>query len=160
MSRTIRRDQKCIFKSGCYGSGNIAVNLSGCGNVNSRTAEHSFGSTSQPAGFLQLFWIAEIHLLSLCLGTDSHESCREPPPCLVSLFAIRLSFPICSTCTQLSPPFPPLPSSVGWTSSRFFSGLSNHSINISTCDVPFSFSGHLFTHLGVLGLQIQTRKGE
>lgn len=137
MSRTTRRDRKWIFKSGCYGSGNVAVNLSGCSNVNSRTAEHSFGSTSKPAGFLQLFRIAEIHLLSLCLGTDSRESCREPPPCPLSLFVIRLSFPICSTCMQLIPPFPSPLTSRACTSSRSFSGLSNHSTNISTCDVFF-----------------------
>jgi len=160
MSRTTRRDRKCIFKSGCSGSGNIAVNLSGCSNVNSRTGEHSFGSTSQPAGFLQLFRIAEIRLLSLCLGTDSCESCWEPPPCLLSLFVICLSFPICSTRTQLGPPFPPLLTSMGWASSHFFSGLSSHSISIFICDVPFSFSGHIFTYLGVLGLQIQTCKAE
>lgn len=76
--------------------------------MNSTTAEHSFGSTSQPAGFLQLFRIAEIHLLSLCPGTDSHESRRERPPCLISPSAIRLVFsPLLSShATQ-----PPAPSS-------------------------------------------------
>lgn len=160
MSCTTRRDWKCIFENGRYGSGNVAVNLSGCSNVNSRTAEHSFGSTSQPAGFLQLFWIAEIHLLSLCLGTDSRESCREPPPYPLSFFVIHLPFPICFACMQLGPPSPPFLTSRACVSSRSFSGLSNHSINISTCDVPFSFSGHLFIHLGIVGLQIQTCKGE
>lgn len=95
-SHTITRDWKRILKSGCYRSGNIniAVNLSGCSNVDSRTAEHSFGSTSQPAGFLQLFRIAEIYLLSLHLGTDSVKAAG-------SLLLARFPF-LLSVCLFLS----------------------------------------------------------
>lgn len=74
--------------------------------MNSTTAEHSFGSTSQPAGFLQLFRIAEIHLLSLCPGTDSHESRRERPPCLISPSAIHLVFSSLLSSHATQPPAP------------------------------------------------------
>lgn len=94
MSHTTGRDQKCIFESGCYGSGNVAVNVSGCSNTNGRTAERSFGSMSQPAGFLQLLRIAEIHLLSLCRGTDSTKAPR-------SLLLVRFCF-FWSVCLLLS----------------------------------------------------------
>lgn len=93
-SHSTGRDQKCIFESGCYGSGNVAVHLSGCSNMNGRTAERSFGSVSQPAGFLQLLRIAEINLLSLCLGTDSTKAPR-------SLLLVHFSF-FWSVCLLLS----------------------------------------------------------
>lgn len=61
-----------------------------CSNVNSRSAEHSFSSTSQPAALLQ----AEIHLLSLCLQQASRTaaSCLllVTFPLLVLLFAFSL----------------------------------------------------------------------
>lgn len=61
-----------------------------CSNVNSRSAEHSFNSTSQPAALLQ----AEIHLLSLCLQQASRTaaSCLllVTFPLLVLLFAFSL----------------------------------------------------------------------
>lgn len=87
---TTRRDQKCICKNRCSMPANRAVHLSLCSNVNSRSAVHSFNSTSQPAALLQ----AEIHLLSLCLQQASRTaaSCLllVTFPLLVLLFAFSL----------------------------------------------------------------------
>lgn len=52
MSRTVRRDWKCIFRSGCYGSGNTAVNCQAA-----------------------VTWITELRNIPLAASPNLQDSC-------------------------------------------------------------------------------------
>lgn len=152
-----RRAQQCVFKNGCYGSGTIAATLSCCRNVNSRNAARSCSSMSQPAGFLQLFRMAAIHLLSLPWNKVPWK-----PPVASSLPAFPSchpsDFPFLLCLAHHSLLFQHV--GTGLPLISFFWGLSYHSISSSTRDALFSFSSLLLSQHRVLGLQITTCKGE
>lgn len=154
VSDTLRRDWKCIFKSGCCGSGNEAVICQAAvkrEQHNCRTFLWQHVPTCRiPAAFpdcwnsscVSLPWN---RLLPKPWGTS-------PSPDLPLHIPLVFSSLLSSHATQ--PLLPPPPSLVAWASSHFliFQPIP------PTCDAPFSVSGHLFIHLGVLRLQIQPSK--
>lgn len=156
MSGTRGRDWKCIFKSGCCWSGNRAVICQAAvkrEQHNCRTFLWQHVPTCRiPAAFPDCWNSSSVSLPWNRLpwkpwGTSSlpdfplcHPSCL-----LLSALLARNSAPA---------PSSPITRGLGSLSLDF---LISQPISQNVWH-PFFFSGHVFIHLGALGLQIQPRK--